>query len=114
MKQQRFITTAVSLAFCLLMHAQTVNDKPVKRITFDREQVTIVYKDGATETVADKATVKGRIATGITAARRTEGKRSSAASSWYTLDGRRTQPSAAKRGVYVVRENDKVRKVIKK
>lgn len=91
--------------------------KRVKRITFDREQVTLVYNDGSkSENVQETVIVKDGVVTGIKEMDQTE--KSAARPKWYAIDGRKLpkEPNspAGGKGIYVVRENDKVRKIIKK
>lgn len=91
--------------------AQNVsNGKVVKRITFDREKVNIVYTDNKQETV-EQATITRRSgeATGIASTTKANNARG-----WFTLDGRRLESAPSAKGVYVVKDGDKVRKTIKK
>ena len=91
--------------------------KRVKRITFDREQVTLVYNDGSkSENVQAAVIVRGDVTTGIKEMNQPD--ESAARPRWYAIDGRQLPKgpnnSVGGKGVYVVRENDKVRKIIKK
>ena len=91
--------------------------KRVKRITFNREQVTLVYNDGSkSENVQRTVIVNDGVVTGIMEMRQTE--KSAAQPKWYTIDGRQLpkEPNSSRngKGIYVIRENDKVRKIIKK
>lgn len=92
--------------------AQNVsNGKVVKRITFDREKVNIVYTDNTQETGVEQATITRRSgeATGIASTTKANNARG-----WFTLDGRRLESAPSAKGVYVVKDGDKVRKTIKK
>ena len=92
--------------------AQNVsNGKVVKRITFDREKVNIVYTDNTQETDVEQATITRRAgeATGIASTTKANNARG-----WFTLDGRRLESAPSAKGVYVVKDGDKVRKTIKK
>ena len=91
--------------------AQNVsNGKVVKRITFDREKVNIVYTDNTQDGV-EQATITRRSgeATGIASTTNANNARG-----WFTLDGRRLESAPSAKGVYVVKDGDKVRKTIKK
>ena len=119
MKQTNQWMLAAILTLCgsLTTQAQTAESgKTVKRITFDRERVTLVYSDGTKAENVQKAVIKAKgndeqgTATGI--ARVKAG--SVAQRTWYTMDGRRLQGEPRVQGVYVVKEGDKVRKIIKK
>lgn len=92
--------------------AQNVsNGKVVKRITFDREKVNIVYTDNTQEIGVEQATITRRSgeATGIASTTKANNARG-----WFTLDGRRLESAPSAKGVYVVKDGDKVRKTIKK
>ena len=105
---------AVLLCGTMTVSAQKVEDtkngKTVKRITFDRENVNIEYADNTKDYgVAETQIRRAGDATGINAA-----KTATAKSGWYTMDGRRLENAPKAKGVYVVKEGDKVRKTIKK
>lgn len=97
--------------------AQTAdNGKVVGRVLFDREDVTIVYADNSfDEHVATATITKGKPEP---TAVKTQDKNTATTGgrSWYSVDGRRIangqKPKA--KGVYVVKEEKKVRKVVKK
>ncbi len=92
--------------------AQNVsNGKVVKRITFDREKVNIIYSDDTQISDVNDVTISNR-AGGTTGIDKT--KTAKSANEWYTVDGRRLQNAPKAKGVYVVKEGDKVRKTIKK
>jgi hypothetical protein len=97
--------------------AQTAeNGKVVKRILFDRENVTVIYADDTSDKHVQTATItSGKPeTTGIKSQDKTPNARNKRG--WYTLDGRRmtTAPSTRNKGVYVVKEDKKVIKVVKK
>ncbi|HAP49640.1 MAG TPA: hypothetical protein DCQ56_00230 [Porphyromonadaceae bacterium] len=46
--------------------AQTIDGRPVSRVTFDRETVTIYYTDGTEQTVDQATIVRSNRVTGIT------------------------------------------------
>ena len=119
------LTVATSLS------AQTAdNGKKVKRITFDREDISVVYADGTKDKNVQSAVVYGSgTATGIATTPSTgkgqvvkrevydlqgrqvkaaNGQRSTAIGQRSMADGQRTK------GVYIVREGEKTRKIIKK
>ena len=99
--------------------AQTAeNGKSIKRITFDRENVCVIYADGSKEENVQALVVTGNnVTTGVKDAapksRATTTKRS-----WYTVDGRRMKAGPRVRhsrsSVCIVKEGQKVRKTIKK
>lgn len=93
--------------------AQTdAKGRQVTRIVFDREQVSIEYADGSTETgVSEAAIVNDKRSTGIKAVMTNAG---TSARRWYTIDGRALQGQPQQKGIYVVREKNGVRKTIKK
>ena len=114
-KRFTWMLAAVLLCGTMTVSAQKVeytkNGKTVKRITFDREKVNIEYADntkeyGVTETQIRRA----GDATGINATKTA----TTTKSGWYTMDGRRLENAPKAKGVYVVKEGDKVRKTIKK
>ena len=114
-KKFTWMFAAVLLCGTMTVSAQkaefTQNGKQVKRITFDREKVNIIYSDESQITDVNDVTISNRASgtTGINAAKTTTAK-----SGWYTVDGRRLQNAPKTKGVYVVKEGDKVRKTIKK
>ena len=86
------------------------NGKEVKRIAFDREEVTITYADGTEDESVVTATIEPRkTPTGISGV-----NKNAQVNGWYTVDGRRLQGTPKDKGVYVVKMGDKVRKTIKK
>ncbi|MBR6320176.1 MAG: hypothetical protein IKR50_07040 [Prevotella sp.] len=93
--------------------AQTdAEGRKVKRITFDREQVNIEFADGTTQTGVQKATVVNEDQTTGMKAVNPAGK--TAHRAWYTTDGRLLQGEPRQKGVYVVREQNGIKKTIKK
>lgn len=109
--------TAVILALLLTAvtgaWAQANNDdRKVKRITFDQEQVNVEYSDGTTEEGVNKlSVVNDRQVTGIKTAKPTTQETQTR---WYTTDGRSLQGEPRKKGVYIVKEKNSVKKTIKK
>lgn len=112
------LTVATSLS------AQTAdNGKKVKRITFDREDISIVYADGTKDKNVQSAVVYGSgTATGI-ATKPATGKGQVVKREVYDLQGRQVKTVKGQRstadgqrtkGVYIVREGEKTRKIIKK
>lgn len=101
--------------FAILLGAeahQSSGGRKVKRITFDREQVSIVYTDGTQEDVASATTVKREdTATGIKAAKTTG---SMSGRQWYTIDGRTLPEEPREKGVYLVKDKRGMKKTIKK
>lgn len=110
-----WLATVLLVVGVLSMQAQTADGgKKVKRITFNREQVSITYDDGTQED-AVRQTVIRRNAT-VTGIKGMQQQRQQGEQRCYSIDGRTVQsaPKALKKGVYVVKEGDKVRKIIKK
>ena len=115
--KKAFLILAVGMMGTAFATAQTAdNGKVVRRILFDRENVTMVYDDNSFDEHVETATVtKGKPeTTAVKAQDKSSGTKT--ARSWYTLDGRRmnTAPLSNSKGVYVVKEEKKVRKVVKK
>lgn len=115
MKKVFVYFSAVVLSCCALnVQGQTAdNGKQVKRITFDRESICIIYDDNTRLNDIQEAVVRRQDQT--TGVRQEKLNTSVTTRDWYTVDGRRLQgdPGNSK-GVYVIREDNKVRKVIKK
>ena len=86
------------------------NGKEVKRITFNCEDISIVYADGTEDESVQAATiVPVETPTGINGV-----EKKAQTNGWYTMDGRRLQSAPKDKGVYVVKKGDKVQKTIKK
>jgi len=100
--KRRAIKFCFVAAFCccgLSMQAQTTPDgKKVKRVTFDREQVNIVYVDGKTDENVQTAVVANKHETAV---KGLKNQRENATRKWYTLDGRKLQQKPAKSGLYI-------------
>lgn len=116
MRKRRFSLALLLLLTCVLsIQAQKVEggDKKVKRITFDCEQVTIIYEDDTKDISVPQAVI---VSDDATAVKSVEQVSQPAERRWYSVDGRTllSAPRSTKRGVYVVKERDKVRKIIKK
>lgn len=92
------------------------NGKAVKRITFDREQVNIVYADGQVlEGVDEALIVKEIFPTSIDDVKTTTPAPTAAVRQVYDLQGRLMSGlHELPQGVYIVREGEKVYKWIKK
>ena len=117
-KEKAFLVALLLTLSTVSVNAQVdESGKQVKRITFDREQVTLVYNDGSkSENVQKKVITNDAVGTGVKELNQAE--RSAAHAKWFAIDGRPLQKGQNSRnngkGIYVVRENDKVRKIIKK
>jgi len=100
----------------LCVQAQSIavakNGKQVKRITFDREKVSVTFSDGTKDENVKDFVVRRNISTGI---RTVKGKQDSngVAARWYTVDGRRLPAQPTESGVYIKREGRRVHKVKK-
>jgi hypothetical protein len=109
----RLCVALLSCSLGLTAQAQTAdNGKQVKRIEFDRENVTILYADETKDEQVQKAHIRaGKSATAI------KGKTADAGttrSAWYTVDGRRLDAQPKAKGVYMRKEGNRTRKLIKK
>jgi len=93
--------------------AVTESGKTVKRITFDRENVTLVYQDGTKDDNVSQTTIHREAATGIHNVNLNPNANPNANvnSQYYTLDGRRLQSVPNGNGVYIKKEGKKVKKV---
>ncbi len=115
MKKKFLLILSFTMCCCAMnLQAQTAikDGKKVKSITFDKEDVVIIYADDSKEILAGDATVTSSITTGIQNVKTNQGSQSS---TWYMLDGRRIQSEPQnKKGIYVVKQGNKVRKTIKK
>ncbi len=115
MNKRRLFLLSSLLTVCFLGIQAQVDEsgKKVRSITFDREQVTVTFNDGTKSEAVKQITVRGKqYVTGIT---ETKSAQLATQSRWYAIDGRNVQPGRdTKKGVYVVREGNKVRKTIKK
>ena len=112
------------LLLCGTTMAQSVpaEEKPVRRVTFDRENVTIYYQDGTNKGNVDAAVIRRTDPTGIRSidngqwtmenrGHNTNGRKATTA---YDLSGRKISGNSTKKGVYVEKKGNAVRKTIKK
>lgn len=96
--------------------AQTAgNGNTVKRIEFDRENITVSYTDGTKEENVQTTRIVNNRKTAVKSIPG-NGRQQTASRTWYTLDGRRMQgaPLTTDKGVFIMREGNKVRRTIKK
>ncbi len=99
--------------------AVTESGKTVKRITFDRENVTLVYQDGTKDDNVSQTTIHREAATGIRNVNLNDNDNvndnvnvnANVNSQYYTLDGRRLQSVPNGNGVYIKKEGKRVKKV---
>ena len=96
--------------------AQTAVDgqnRQVKRIVFNGEQVTMVYADGTKQTDVQQTLV--RPSSGVaTKLRSTEVKTSAPKrAEWYAADGRKMSKAPERKGLYIERRNGKYLKKVK-
>ena len=117
LKNQWMLAAILTLCGSVTTQAQTAEGgKTVKRITFDREKIAIVYADGTKDENVQTAVIKAKgneekeDATGVKAPK----VASQIQRTWFMTDGRRLQGEPAAKGVYVVKEGNKVRKIVKK
>lgn len=94
--------------------AQTIDGRPVSRVTFDRETVTIYYTDGTEQTVDQATIVRTNRVTGITTVKTDDsmpaGKNSDGI---FDLQGRRVDERNLTAGIYVKRIGNKAVKFVK-
>ena len=117
MRQTYFFLLATFLT-CggLRAQAQSIavaqNGKQVKRITFDREKVSVIYSDETKDENVTDFVIRRDTPTGV---KTVKGKQEAdgAAVRWYAVDGRRLKAKPAAGGVYIKREGQHVRKVKK-
>jgi len=114
---QWVIAAILSLCGTLSIQAQTTESgKTVKRVTFDCEKIAILYSDGTKDENVQTAVIKPAPklqpddATGI---KRPKVEKQTQRT-WYTMDGRRLPSEPKVQGAYLVKEGNKVRKIIKK
>jgi len=96
--------------------AQTAgNGNVVKRIEFDRENITVSYTDGTKEENVQTTRIVNNRKTAVKSIPDND-RRQAASRTWYTLDGRRMQgaPLTTDKGVFIMREGNKVRRTVKK
>lgn len=96
--------------------AQTAgNGNTVKRIEFDRENITVSYTDGTKEENVQTTRIMNNRKTAVKSIPDND-RRQAASRTWYTLDGRRMHgaPLTTDKGVFIMREGNKVRRTIKK
>ena len=95
--------------------AITTNGRPVSRVTFDREKVTIHYTDGTQEIVDEATIVRRNKVTGINAVKADESTSASCDSDGiYDLQGRRVDERNLTAGIYVKRIGNKAIKFVKR
>lgn len=113
-----YLTFLAFFLMCCCLSAQTTvsaiteDGKAVKRITFDKEKVTLIYVDDTQDENVDKTTVRRQETTGIKNAKQQNAN--TQATSWYSLDGRRLQAMPRNKGVYVRKQGNSVKKSIKR
>ena len=103
------------LFFCAItMQAQKAdNGKSVKRITFDREQVNIIYADGSTDEKVSNVKVTKQEKTTYVKDVNSNLNKQKGKVAVYDLQGRRVSNVAKGKGVFIVREGQRVRKIVK-
>lgn len=111
----RMLAALLLLGSASVAMAQAVdnkNKKEVKRILFDRENISVVYDDDTMTRNVESvfmARDKGAVVD-IDLLKKAD----SAKEEWYTLDGRKLQGAPQDRGVYVKKTGNRVCKTIKK
>ncbi len=119
MKTTKLLLTAACCLTTCCVSAQTIGavdeqGRQVRRITFDREQVTVEYVDGDVRNNVDFTLVTREEMTGIETVR-VNSDEQSALRQVYDLQGRPVgDVNNLSQGIYVVREGEKVYKLIKK
>ena len=115
MRMKTLSILALMLFLSSAAWAQSQTDaRKVKRITFDREQVNIEYADGSKDIDVSEASVKRESDEEATAIAATKASQSQAKRQWLKADGRVLRQEPQQKGVYLVRENNGVKKIIKK
>ena len=114
MKKNIFFLSVFALCCSLNAQAQAmVEGKQVKRIIFDREDISVIYDDNTRSNNVQELSVRRQDP--VTGVREERLNTNVTTSDWYTVDGRSLQGNPGNtKGVYVVKEGNKVRKVIKK
>lgn len=113
------LIVACCLGACCSAGAQTVaavdeQGKQVRSITFDRERVTIEYANGEVRDNVDYALICRGEVTAIDAVK-AQSSNDAGQQQVYDLQGHRmVDVNNLPQGIYVVREGDKVYKMIKK
>ena len=104
---------ALLLTVSMGVMAQTSSDgRKVKRITFDQEQVNVEYVDGTTElATGDVNILKDDETTDVKNVKTTK---PNAKRRWYTTDGRALKGEPREKGVYIVIEENGMKKTIRK
>lgn len=91
------------------------NGKPVKKVLFDRENVTVVYVDGTRdEHVASEHIVRNHWSPTDLKTVEAPDEASKQKNGTYDLQGRRVESGQLPKGVYIERRNGKVFKTVKK
>jgi hypothetical protein len=114
---QWMLAAILTLCGTLNVQAQTTESgKTVKRVTFNCEKIAILYSDGTKEENVQAAVIKPtekRQLDDATAINRPKAQ-TQVKRTWYTLDGRRLSGEPKVQGTYMLKEGNKVRKIIKK
>jgi opacity protein-like surface antigen len=115
MRKRNFVL-ALAVAAAVTASAQVAVDgqnRQVKRIVFNGEQMTVVYADGTQQTDVQQTHVKrgSGVATKLrtTEAKTTTPKRIE----YYTADGRKMDKAPVRKGLYIERRNGKYLKKVK-
>lgn len=113
MNRRILIMIALLLTVSLGAMAQTSTDgRKVKRITFDQEQVNIEYADGTTELETGEVIIVNDGET--TEVKTVKTTKQNAKRRWYTTDGRALKGEPREKGVYIVIEENGMKKTIRK
>jgi len=119
MKKLFIILVLLALSLTDAIAQSTFDGNKVKQLRFDREKVTVIYKDGHTEKAAGDIVIPNSDATGVKQVKGSDTATGNGSGqvrkTWYTLDGRRlaSEPKG-KKGVYVRKEGNRPRKTIVK
>lgn len=115
-KLLRTFAFVLCLVTCITAGAQAIdeNGKVVKHISFDRENVTIVYEDGSVRENVQSSLIKYGISTSVEKIEAVDEKEKTEITVYDIQGHRMTNLENLPAGVFIVREGEKVYKLIKK
>lgn len=115
MRKRTVITLLSVVLLCLCASAKTIttDGKAVKRLLFDREQVTIVYADGSQEQIADTDVLELKT-DDASAIYDIKVDNNTKTDGIYDLQGHKMNKANLTSGFYIERRNGKAVKIIHK
>ena len=112
--RQWALATALVCGLTSASAQSTPEGRIVKRITFDQEQVNVEYADGTADKGVTEVTVlNDNLITGIKSLDQQK-QQPQQLRRWFATDGRALQSEPRQKGIYIVREQNNVKKTIKK